>query len=177
MFRLNPHAVSVVALAAAAAFICAPAQAQLTKVIPLSATSSEGAQASVFPFKGNAVRFQQLWNGPDVTAGVAVLTSINFRRDGNNTAYAKIDIPQLKVTIGHTSVSPLTMTTTFSTNITSTMTTVVNGKYTVPAQAGVSKPPAAFNIKFPTSTPYIYNPKNGHLIMEWIAGSGNLDIT
>ena len=171
MFRCHPSTLSVAVLVTAATFTCATAQAQNSKVVPVSATNAEGAFASEFPFKANAVRFQQVWNGPDVVTGAAVINSINFRRDGNTRAYAKIDIPQTTVSIGHTKVSPLTMTTTFSANITSTMTTLVNGKYAVPAQPAVSKPPAAFNIKYPTSTPYIYNPKNGHLIMELIAGS------
>jgi hypothetical protein len=175
MSRFHPSTFSVAVLAATTGLTCAPAEAQNTKVVPASATSTEGATTSHLPFVYDRTRVQQVWNGPDVATGVAVINSINFRRDANLTpaAYPKKDIPQTTVSIGHTKVSPLTMTRTFSANITATMTTLVNGKHSLPAQPAVSKPPAAFNIKYPTSTPFLYNPQTGHLIMEWITGSGN----
>ncbi|MHC4854670.1 MAG: hypothetical protein ACYTF5_21920, partial [Planctomycetota bacterium] len=172
MFRFHPSTFRVAVVAATATLTCAPAEAQNTKVVPASATSTEAPSNSYFPFVYNNTRVQQVWNGPDVVAGVALINSINFRRDGSGGAFPKIDIPKIVVSIGHTSVSPLTMSTTFAANITSTMTTLVNGKYSLPAQPTVSSPPAAFNIKYPASKPFIYNRQTGHLIMEWIIGSG-----
>ncbi|MHC4078908.1 MAG: hypothetical protein ACYST0_10775, partial [Planctomycetota bacterium] len=173
MFHFHRTMFPVAVVAATAALTCAPAGAQNTKVVPASATSTEGPTSSYFPFTYNNTRVQQVWNGPDVVAGVALINSINFRRDGSGGAFLQINIAQATISVGHTNVSPLTMSTTFSANITSTMTTLVNGKYTVPAQPAVSTPPAAVNIKYPTSTPFIYNRQTGHLIMEWIIGSGN----
>ncbi len=176
MFRLDPLALSVAALAAATAFTCVPALAQQTKVVPTSATSAWGGFSSHMPFTWDVSHIQQVWNGPDVAQGAAVLKSVNFRRDSAGrqvVAYPTIKIAKTTVSLGHTKVSPLTMSTTFTANITSTMTVLVNNtSYTLPAQAVPGKGISPFNVKYPISTPYIYNPANGHLIMDWVTGSG-----
>ncbi len=178
MFRFTPQALSVAALAAAVAFPCASALAQQAKVIPTSATNAWGGAASFYPFVHDVVHAQQVWNGPNVTSGVAVLKEVAFRRDNGRGAYSSIKLANHRMSLGHTSVSPLTMSRTFTANITSTMTVLVNTFtsttlfYTLPAQAAPGRNPSPFNIKYPISTPYLYNPKNGHLIMEWITGSG-----
>jgi len=172
MFRFHPTTLSVAALVAAATFTCAPTQAQTTKVVPASAATTEGDGSAIYPFVYNATRGQQVWAASAVANGAAVLNGVNFRRDGVNRAYPAINLTTHVVTIGHTSVSPTTMSTTFTANITSTMTNIVNGKYRIAALPAPTTPPAPFAIKYPLSTPFIYTTNKGNLIMEWTVGSG-----
>jgi hypothetical protein len=174
MFRFHLSGLAVAAGVLAAAFPCATAQAQSSKVVPVSATTTEGDSSNYMPFVYDVSRTQQVWLGQAVATGAAVLNSINFRRDGNisTSAYAALTIPQHVVSIGHTSVSPSTMSMTYSANITSTMTTIYNGKYSIPALPAPTPPPAPFAIAYPLSTPYVYTTAKGNLLMEWIIGSG-----
>ncbi len=179
MFPFHPSSLKPSTLAAAAALVavalpCVPVQAQTSKVVPASAAASEGNSSNYLPFVYDVSRTQQVWASWAVASGVAVLNSVNFRRDSNNstTSYPALNLSQHVVTIGHTSVSPATMSTTYSANITSTMTTIVNGKWSIAAQPVPSTPPAPFAIAYPMSTPFIYTTAKGNLLMEWIIGSG-----
>ena len=172
MFRFHPTTLSVAALVAAASFTCASTPAQTSKIVPASAATTEGNGSAIYPFVYNATRGQQVWAAQAVAKGAAVLNGVNFRRDGVNRNYAAVSLTTHVVTIGHTSVSPTTMSTTFTANITSTMTTIVNGKYSIAALPAPTTPPAPFAIKYPMSTPFVYTTAKGNLIMEWTTGSG-----
>ncbi|MHC4896192.1 MAG: hypothetical protein ACYTGW_03700 [Planctomycetota bacterium] len=172
MFRLDRSTLTVAAMVTAATFMCATAQAQNSKVVPAIAATAEGNSSAYMPYTYDRGRTQQIWAAQAVAKGAAVLNSVNFRRDGNKSNYPAYSIAQHKVTIGHTSVSPATMSTTYTANITSTMTTVLNGAFSVAAQPAPTTPPAPFNYKYPLSTPFIYTAPKGNLIMEWVLGSG-----
>ena len=172
MFRFH-LTLSVAALAAAATFTCATAQAQTSKVVPAIAATTEGNSSSYMPYTYDVGRAQQVWLASAVAKGAAVLNSVNFRRDGLiKQTFPALNFASHKVSIGHTSVSPATMSTTYTANITSTMTIILNGKYSVASQPPPTTPPAPFNYKYPLSTPFIYTTAKGNLLMEWIIGSG-----
>ena len=172
MFRFHPTTLSVAVLVTAATFTCATAQAQSSKVVPAIAATTEGNNFNYMPFLYNVAHAQQIWQAQAVAKGAAVLKSIDFRRDGNRANYPALNIASHKVTIGHTSVSPATMSTTYTANVTSTMTTIHNGKYSIPALPAPTTPPAPFAIKYPLSTSFVYTTAKGNLIMEWLVGSG-----
>ncbi len=170
MFHCHPSTLTAAVALIAATFPCTSSQAQTSKVVPASAATSEGSTNSFLPFYFDAGHAQQVWLGAAVATGAAVLNSVNFRWDGANAGYASYSISKHVVTIGHTSVSPATMSTTFTANVTTSMTTVLNGSFSVAA----AKPsiPAPFNINYPMSSPFIYATAKGNLLMEWIIGSG-----
>ncbi len=145
----------------------ATGQAQ-TKVIPLSRTSTEGSSASAFPFAYTTGRTQQIWRGSALTQAVGILNGISYRRDGTGAARAKVDYPSLTVSIGLTTVAPQAMSATFSSNITSPLTAVINkAKYNLPANPAVTTPPAPFNIDVNWSTAFVFDARKGNVIVEW----------
>ena len=67
---------------------CASTQAQTSKVLPLAATSTEGNSTCYYPFFFDACRAQVIWESGSVASGAAVISGVNFRRDGSNNATA-----------------------------------------------------------------------------------------
>lgn len=150
-------------------------QAQ-AKVIPLSATTTEGSSSSAFPFAYSAGRTQQIWRGTALTSAVGILNGISYRRDGAiTTAFAKNDFTSVTIGIGLTTVTPQSMSTTFSSNLTSTLTTILNAaKYSLPANPAPTTPPAPFNVNVGWTTAFIFDARKGNLILEWtIPGTAN----
>ncbi|MHC4812756.1 MAG: hypothetical protein ACYTGW_02115 [Planctomycetota bacterium] len=139
-----------------------------TKVIPLSRTNTEGSSGSAFPFAYTVGRTQQIWRGSALTQAVAILNGISYRRDGGGGAYAKVDYPSLTVSIGLTTVTPKSMSTTFSSNITAPLTAVINkAKYSLPASAAPTTPPAPFGIHVNWTSGFVFDSRKGNLIVEW----------
>jgi len=161
---MNSHRLTTLTLAPAltatvatlALSAVAPGQAN-TKVIPLSRTNTEGSSGSAFPFAYTVGRTQQIWRGSALTQAVAILNGISYRRDGGGGAYAKVDYPSLTVSIGLTTVTPQTMSTTFSNNITAPLTAVINkAKYSIPAIPVPTTPPAPFDIHVNWNTGFVF---------------------
>lgn len=144
-----------------------------TKVVPLSRTSTEGSSASAFPFAYTVGRTQQIWRGTALTSAVGILTGVSYRRDGAGGAFSKVDYPSLTVSIGPTTVTPESMSVTFSNNITSPLTAVINkAKYSLPAIPAPTTPPATFDISVNWSTSFVFDARKGNVILEWnIPGS------
>jgi hypothetical protein len=68
---------------------------------------------------------------------------------------------------GATTVSPVTMTTTFASNITSAMTTVVNGAYNLPPLPALATSPSPFDVRFSWNTPVMFSSTTGdNLLMD-----------
>ncbi len=173
MFRIHLSSLAASVALMTSVFPCASAQAQSSKVVPPSATTTEGDSFNYMPFIYDISRTQQVWLGKAVANSAAVLSGINFRRDGSLTSsFSAVTLTSHVVSLGHTSVSPSTMSTTFSNNVTSTMTIIQSGQYSLPALPVPNPAPAPFAIKYPLSTPFIYTVAKGNLLMEWVTGSG-----
>ncbi len=138
-----------------------------TKVIPLSRTGTEGSSGSAFPFAYSTGRTQQIWRGTALTQTIGILNGISYRRDGTGQAFNKVDYSSLTISIGLTSVTPQGMSATFSNNITSTLTTIINGKYSLPANPVPTTPPAPFNVDVNWSTNFVFDARKGNVLLEW----------
>ncbi|MCA8955624.1 MAG: hypothetical protein KDC87_06095 [Planctomycetes bacterium] len=156
---------STLALALMTALATGHAQ---NKVVPPHLTSVEGSSFFDLPYVYNAGRYQQIWEGPAVCAGTALINQLSFRRDTDNkTAYAATTFPNTTVRLGFTPVTPAAMSTTFATNLAgATMTTILNGvSYSLPAQPALSSV-APFNVHYPTTTPFLFQRSQGNLMLE-----------
>lgn len=165
---------SIACVASAIAILAVPASAQAAKVIPASATGADANDGSYFPFvyEGGS-RTQHLVVGKYIGAS-AVIQGFAYRRDGaNQNAFTARSVPNFTVTMGTTSVTPATMSTTFATNRTGTMTTVFSGTYNrpaVPVLPGVQP----FLITFKLATPFVFQGAQGNLLIEFSeAGQAN----
>ncbi|MHC4078147.1 MAG: hypothetical protein ACYST0_06860 [Planctomycetota bacterium] len=152
---------------------CAAAtlKAQLpTKVLPPSGVAYEGNTISSYPFQYSQCRMQQVIDGAYLAKQGALVFDFAFRRATSGTiggyAIKGVTFNNFTVQLGTTSKTPATLSTTFSANRTTAMTTVVNGTYKLPEQPKVNRP-AAFNIVFKLSRPWAYDPRNGNLLLEF----------
>lgn len=157
------------AVAVAAAIFSPPVSAQASKVIPAANASVEGSRQSVYPFGYTNPRVQQVWAGSAITSSVAFIDGLDYR--GNAPRSATQAMPAraytgLQIDFGPTSVSPTTLSKTFASNITSTMTTVFNAAFNLPAQPALATSPSPFNIKFSWTTPVMFSSANGNLLVE-----------
>ena len=149
-------------------FLVAAANAQ-DKVIPVSLTSTEGNNYSVYHFGYQFPKSQQIWTNTAITKGIAVITGLQYRRDTGHqkVAYPARSYKSATFSLGTTSVSPATMSTTFATNVTSALTVVLNAKaWSLPALAAPPASPAPFNIGINWTTPFVYDAAKGNLILQ-----------
>lgn len=143
------------------------AQAASTRVVPGANAKIEGSSASAFPYLFTSGRTQQIWTGTAVTSSIALISGISYRRDTNmsKTAVAARAYGNVKIQIGLTTVTPTTMSTTFAKNVTSSMTTVISGNYSIPAQPVPTVSPAPFNINMNWTSPFVFN-NTGNLLLD-----------
>ena len=144
------------------------AAAQTTKVLPLAYTSTEGPALGVYPFGYTHTKTQQVWDGSAVTRGVALVRGFKYRRDtGNKQAMPGRTYTNATISIGTTTVAPDKMSKTFVSNVTSTLTMVLNaGTLNLPAQPVPTTSPANFNIGINWTAPYIFDQSKGNLILQ-----------
>ncbi|MCB9869145.1 MAG: hypothetical protein H6837_04755 [Planctomycetes bacterium] len=142
--------------------------AQATKVVPAFNTVIEGSTLSVYPFGYTTNRMQQVWSGSSISSNTSLVRGISYRMDTVSRTAAEPGRTYTGVTIavGTSTVTPATMSTTFATNVTSPLTNVITGNYNLPAQPAPTGQPAPFNVDFSWSTPYIYSPTAGSLILD-----------
>lgn len=141
--------------------------AQQSKVIPKANATVEGTRYSVYPFGYTHQRAQQVWVGSAVTTSTALISGVNYRANAPRTnPMPGRTYTTLNIKLGTTKASPTSMSTTFATNITSTMTTVFNKAYSLPTQVVISTSPSAFNISFGWTTPLFFSSANGNLLMD-----------
>ena len=155
---------------AAAAFLAAPAFAQLTVVAPNGYASTVGNANNTFPWaRGTAsMRYQQIFDSSHFTLqgiGFPVLIQeLKFRPyAGAVTSWAGGSWPNVRIDLASSPVDFLAASTTFASNLGPDLATVYNGQVTVnPGStlgAGVVVP---WHITIPLTTPFLYDPNAGN---------------
>ena len=142
-------------------------QAQQTRVVPWNLEKTDGNTGSAYPFGYTAGRTQQVVDGAALCSRTAVLMGLALRRDGRGTnTYKARVVPSLKLTLGHTKVTPSTMSTAFASNRTGTMTVVYPAaSFNLPPLPPAN--PGTFSVKWAWKVPFIYTRVSGNLLLEW----------
>jgi hypothetical protein len=155
-----------------AAVLVAPVGLLAQKVIPPSAATKSGNKPARYPFTAapdSYFTFMHIIEGSFVAKKNASITSLAYRRStANSNAYIGRTIPWLNVIAGHARRLPLTMFRQ-QVGLNSTgLTTVMSGKYVLPAQKKVTGL-APFNIVFPFKSPFVYTRATGGLFFQLAA--------
>jgi hypothetical protein len=141
-----------------------------TSIVPNGHTNTEGGTNNTIPWWNVSNTYQQIHDSADVAAATGsatpVISQISFRKDGQLTSGLTGRSLEAEISLGITTVSPISMTTTFATNIGPTPTVVL--PYTVInlpslSNTGLPNPQGWF---FPFATPYTYATAMGHLCWE-----------
>lgn len=137
-----------------------------TVVIPSAFTHMEGNSNALDP-NNNLTHLQQLF-GSDLFPGNPVLiTEIDFRPHFVSGPRSWT-IPNIKISLSTTPLTPASMTGVFANNFGSNSTVVYNGSLSLSssftsADGGATK---TFDIRVPLMTPFLYDPSKGSLLLD-----------
>ncbi len=153
-----------------------PSQAQAAQVVsPNANASSEGNSANGFPFSISdfalsSQRYQQVYNAAEFSSITSpmVITQIAFRPNALGAAAFSSTLPSIQIDMSTTSAAADTMNATFGSNVGANDTVVfpqgplsLSSAFTGPA-AG----PKDFDIVINFTTPFLYNPSAGNLLLD-----------
>jgi hypothetical protein len=151
------------------------ASAQTPKVVPDFCAGLDGNEQSYFPFLYDKTIVQQMWDGAAICTNSALIMDLRMRRDqGDPTTSPGYSIPSLILRLGHSSLTPATMSTTFASNRSGALTQIFSGTYNPPAQLPPAGPTGPFNVVWTLATPFVYTRSQGSLLFEFeITGIAN----
>jgi hypothetical protein len=169
MFTKRTTPIAVLLLLAL--WLAAPAaKADTLIVVPGAQTNSEGNSENRFPFNTSSQRYQQVYAASSFSAltGPSLLTQIIFRPDatfGDAFASTLLDI---QINLSTTSAAPDALSTTFSNNV-GANDTIVYGRGALTLSSSDTAGPGGtrnFDIIITLTTPFLYNPAQGNLLLD-----------
>ena len=163
----------LMAAAIVSAAVAAPTLAGFV-VVPGANTATEGDLDNTFPYlPGGTMRYQQVFNASEFSAfgGPQTITDIRYRLDGSDRDAFSQTQPNVQIGLSTTAAAAGGLSSTFASNVGADATTVYNGSLTL-ASAGGS-PLAPFDIVISLSTPFVYDPAAGNLLLDVRNFGGN----
>lgn len=150
--------------------LCALPAAAQTIVSPNSAATVEGNTNNAFPFHYNSsARYQQVYAASEFSGlnGVEEITQIAFRPDALAGSSFSTSFANLQFDLSTTSKAVNGLDGMFANNVGADDTVVRSGAITLSsAFTGPAGGPKDFDILIPLTTPFIYNPANGNLLLD-----------
>ena len=147
--------------------LLSPAVAQ-TVVTPNAAATREGNSNNGFPFSAGSNRYQQIYAASEfsqVTAPVKV-TQIAFRPDAGSSAFTT-NFANVQFDLSTSQSLPTALNGSFAANVGPDDTIVRSGALTLSSSAtGPASGPKGFDIIVTLTTPFLYNPANGNLLLD-----------
>ena len=159
-------------LATSLAATFAPAQ---SVVVPRVLQAVEGTSNSCFPFDLgdyflNSQRYQQVYAASEFgdAGGPIRITALAFRPDTNMWASAFAgSLPRVQINFSTTAVNPGKLSLFFAENVGPDETVVFTGPLALSSSfTGPAEGPKDFDIRIPLTTPFLYDPKSGNLLMD-----------
>lgn len=139
-------------------------------VVPDFAATREGNSIYAYPLSFNQARLQVLLEASELGT-LRIARNLAFRPDGGGTTntYAATTL-QASLTVYQVTTSAAGMRPAWASNIGSASgTTVFNGTLKLPAFVTQYPLPNPFRVVIPFSAPFIYQPANGNLLLDWKA--------
>lgn len=142
-------------------------------IVPGNFASTEGDSNNGYPFNISAFsltsqRYQQVYNSSlfsSLPAGGVEITGMAFRIDVGTGASFSSTLPDIQIDLSTTATSANTLSSTFASNVGANDTVVVGaGPLALSGTTGGT--PNPFNIIINFTTPFIYDPSAGNLLMD-----------
>jgi hypothetical protein len=144
-------------------------------VVPNANTSVEGDINNGYPFNLSlfglsSMRYQQVYDSSQFSSlgGPVLINQILFRPDAFSGAAFSSTLPSIQIDLSTTSATPASLSTTFANNV-GADDRVVFGAGPLSLSSSFTGPPGgpkAFDIVINLTTPFLYNPANGNLLMN-----------
>lgn len=147
--------------------------ANLVIVVPNALTSSEGNINNGFPFNlspGTSIRYQQVYAASDFSGlqEPMLIKEIRFRPDAITGGPFNVTLHDIQINLSTTHRTPSSLSTVFADNVGPDDTVVVpRGPLTLSSLfTGPSGGPKAFDVVVTLTTPFLYDPSQGNLLLE-----------
>jgi hypothetical protein len=112
--------------------------------------------------------FQQVYNASQFGSTPLEITQIAFRPDSSNLTPFNFTIGDIQFYFATTNGSADNLSSTFADNITANYTEVFDGTWTISSQNTLlPNSTKAFDIILNLTTPFIYDPNQGNLLLEY----------
>ena len=161
------------AIASAALVLTAAGQAA-TLVAPNDLETSDSAFGAGTLAAAN-YRSQQVYGAQHFPPDIAlVITELRFRPDYSYGSAFNTTIGNIQIRLSTTQSSPDGLSPIYASNVGPDETVVFNGSLNMSSQfTGPANGPKAFDMVIPLTTPFLYNPAAGHLLLEIRNTSGS----
>ncbi len=135
--------------------------------VPSISASIEGNDITKQPFGTTDFRVQQVVDASAIANVHGVITSIMYRPDSGNSSGNPVGMVQnVTVKLGHTTATPLTMSTTFSANITGAEQTVFSGTVMIPPYTSTPGGQAPWQVMIPLTQHFVFDVAQGNLLID-----------
>jgi len=136
-------------------------------IVPNVLANTEGNGNNNFPFDSTTpMRYQQVYASSQFP-GEGLITQIAFRPDGLVGLAFNVTINDIQIDLSTTAAAPDALSATFASNVGANDTVVYNGALTLSSQdTGPAGGPKDFDIVIHLTTPFLYNPAAGNLLLD-----------
>jgi len=142
-----------------------------TLIIPPQLANVDGGGATLT--LSSVLRMQEVYRSAMFPAGPILIRELRFRPSAVLGGAFSTHIPDLQLNLSTTAAQPDALSSTFANNVGANDTLVFRGSLDVSsAFTGPASGPKAFDIVVPLTTPFLYNPAAGNLLVEWRNHSG-----
>jgi hypothetical protein len=142
---------------------------QADVIVPGSAATVEGNLNNGFPFSigaGHSQRYQQVYSSTEFLTPV-LISGVAFRPDGSVGGAFLSTLPNVQITLSTTGAAVDGLSPTFATNVGGNVTTVFSGALSLSSSfTGPPGGPKDFDIAIVFTTPFLYNPLQGNLLLD-----------
>lgn len=151
-----------------------------TIVVPGADASTEGDTNNGFPFNiaafnnTSSQRYQQVYSSTQFGSGPILITGIDFRPDASFGAAFSSTLPNISIDLSTTAAAVGGLSLTFASNIGSNDTVELpSGPLSLSsADTGPVGGPKNFDIAINFTTPFLYDPSKGNLLLEVVNSGG-----
>ena len=149
-------------------------------VVPGNFANSEAPQNNRFPvFVDGGIRYQQVHDSSEFQFnGPRLITELAFRGDaqGAGGALAPITVNDFTISLSTTQNGPDLLNNLFASNLGSDNTVVFSGSATFESDGFINPNGTAnFDFRFVFDTPFLYDPSQGHLLLDVLNADTNND--
>ena len=135
-------------------------------VVPGDYETTEGSGDNSYPFNKPTMRYQQVYNNEEFSAlDSFYIDEILFRPDSYAGESFSSTLPNVDIFLSTTSMDAGGLSSTFSDNIGSDETLVHSGALSL-SSAFTGGEPKDFDIVITLSTPFLYDPSLGNLLLD-----------
>jgi hypothetical protein len=158
-------------LAAFLAVFVQSLSAQAVRALPAHANLADGQHSMDMPFGRAGFRTQILVDSTAVASSGAVLTGVRFRADRWSIPAFPATVPNVTVSVSHSTVAVASMATQFAGNVTGAATVVFQGSVTLPGHFANQAGPFGWDIVVPFSAPYPFTSAQGNLLIDIVGNN------